>query len=136
MGFIHGKGTAVSLDGKDLSIYANSVKFSREADTHDVTTFGKNSKRYQSGLKDGTAEISGIYDNTAMTGPGAVLRPLVGGLEVPLLYMPEGDDTGKPEAAVSVIVDGYEETAPVADMVTWSASLQFSSDVVDGTTGP
>lgn len=131
MGFVHGKGTATSIDDSDLSVYSNSVAFNRTADSHDVTTFGKNSKVYKSGLKDGTATISGIYDDTALTSPGAVLRPLVGGDAVELVYEPEGSGSGKPIATVDVIVTGYEETAPIADMITWSATLQLSDDITD-----
>ena len=131
MAFVHGKGTVVTLDGDALSAFSTNVQFNRSADSHDVTTFGKTSKVYQSGLKDGTATIQGIYDNTTMTGPGAVLRPLVGGAAVTLVYQPEGVGSGKPEAEVDVIVTAYEETAPVADMITFSATLQFSDDIDD-----
>lgn len=131
MAFVHGKGTVTTIDGDDLSAYSNSVQFNRSADTHDVTTFGKNSKVYAAGLKDGTATIEGIYDNTALTGPGAVLRPLVGAAAVVLTYKPEGTGAGKPLATVDVLVTAYEETAPVADMVTWSCSLQLSDDIAD-----
>lgn len=131
MTFVHGKGTAVTIDGDSMSAYSNSVTFTRTADTHDVTTFGKNSKVYQAGLKDGTATIEGIYDSTAASGPGAVFRPLVGGLAVTLVYRPEGTGTGKPEAEVDVLVSSYEESAPVADMITWTAELQLSDDIDD-----
>lgn len=135
MAFVHGKGCAVSIDGDSLSAFSNSVTFTREADTHDVTTFGKNSKVYAPGLKDGTASIEGIYDNTASTGPGAVLRPLLGAAAVTLVYEPEGTGSGKPIATVDVLVSSYEETAPVADMVTWTAELQLSDDIADTTGG-
>jgi hypothetical protein len=131
MAFVHGKGTAVTIDGDDLSAYANSVTFTRTADTHDVTTFGKNSKVYAPGLKDGTGSIEGIYDSTAMSGPSAVLRPLVGAAVVTLIYRPEGTGTGKPEAEVDVLVNSFEESAPVADMVTWTAEFQMSDDIDD-----
>lgn len=131
MAFIHGRGTAVSIDGDDLSDYANSVEFERTADSHDVTTFGRNSKVYAAGLKDGTATIEGIYDSTAGTGPGAVLRPLVGGSAVELVYQPEGAGSGKPTATVDALVTTYSESAPVADMITWSAELQLSGDIAD-----
>jgi hypothetical protein len=131
MGFVHGKGTAVSLDGQSLSAFSNNVTFSRTADSHDVTTFGKNSKVYRSGLKDGTASIEGIYDNTATTGPGAVLRPLIGGEPVEFVYEPEGTGVGKPLSTVEVIVTSYEEEAPVADMITFTAELQLSDDIAD-----
>lgn len=130
MAFVHGRFTAVSLDGNDLSEYTNNTAFNRSADSHDTTTYGRNSKTYQGGLKDGTATISGVYDNTALSGPGAVIRPLLGET-VPFVYQPEGEGTGRPLATVDVVVTGYEETSPVADMVTWSCSLQLSGDIVD-----
>jgi hypothetical protein len=131
MGFVHGKGTAVSIGGDSLSVFSNSVTFGRTADTHDVTTFGKDSKVYAPGLKDGTAKIEGIYDNTAATGAPAVLRPLIGAAAVELVYQPEGVGSGKPLATVDVLVTSYEETAPVADMITFAAELQLSDEIVD-----
>lgn len=131
MAFVHGKGTVVLVNGTNLSAYTNSVTFTRTADTHDVTTFGKNTKVYAAGLKDNTATLEGIYDNTAVTGPGAVLKPLVGAAGVTFLYRPEGTLTGKPEAEVTALVSSYEESSPVADMVTWTAELQLSDDIND-----
>ncbi|GAA2543669.1 hypothetical protein [Pseudonocardia hydrocarbonoxydans] len=135
MPFVHSKGVAVSVNAKPLGTFSNSVTFGRTADTHDVTTFGKNSKVYAPGLKDGTASISGIYDSTAVNGPGAVLRPLVGAAAVPLVYQPEGSTgAGRPTATVQVLVTGYEESSAVADMVMWSCELQLSDDIADTVT--
>ena len=114
---IHGKDTYVSLDADDLSTY--------------VTTFGNQGHRKQGGLKDGTATIEGIYDNTASTGPQAVINPLIGTV-VELIYRPEGTGSGLPERTVDVLVQEYTESSPVADMVTWSVSLEFDN-VVDYT---
>jgi hypothetical protein len=133
MAFVHGKGVVYSIDGDDLSAYSSSVTFSRSSDTHDVTTFGKDSKVYAPGLKDGTAKIQGVYDSTASTGPGAVLRALIGAAAVTLVYKPEGTGTGKPIATVDALVNSYEESAPVADMITFSAELQLSDDIADTT---
>src|SRR5688500_1568252 len=133
MAFVHGKGVVYSIDGDDLSAYSSSVTFSRSSDTHDVTTFGKDSKVYAPGLKDGTAKIEGIYDNTASTGPGAVLRALIGAAAVTLVYKPEGTGASKPIATVDALVNSYEESAPVADMITFSAELQLSDDIADTT---
>jgi hypothetical protein len=131
MTFVHGKGVVATLDGDDLSAYATSVTFTRTADTHDVTTFGHGSKVYFPGLKDGTGSIEGVYDSTTVTGPGAVLRPLVGADTVALVYRPEGTGTGKANAVVDVLINSYEESAPVADMITWTAEFQMSDDIVD-----
>jgi hypothetical protein len=137
MALVHGKGTAVTIDGKDLSAYSNSVTFTREADSHDVTTFGSNSKKYRNGLKDSTATVEGFYDSLAVNGPGAVFRPLIGvsGTGVDFVYKPEGTGTGKPVATVSVFVTSYEESSAVDDMITFTAELQGSGDIAD-TTSP
>lgn len=135
MAFVHSKGTAVAIDGDDMTAFANTVTFTRTADTHDTTTFGKNSKTYATGLKDGTGSFEGFYDNTAVTGPGAVIRPLIGGPATTFVFRPEGAGSGKPNATVQVIVNSYEESSAVADMVTFSAELQFTGDIVDST-GP
>jgi hypothetical protein len=128
MSFVHGKSVFVSLDGSDISAFCTSVGPKRTADTHDVTTFGKNSKVYFGGLLDGTFDVEGIYDNTA-SGPKAVIEPLLG-TTVTMIYRPEGTGSGKPQTTVDVLISSYEETAPVADMVTWKASLQGSDDAI------
>jgi len=128
MPFVHGKVTAVSLGGSDLSIYSNSVTFARTSDSHDVTTFGKNAHVYNGGLLDGTASIAGIYDSTAVTGPRGVITPKIGTV-VPLVHRPEGTATGRPQDTVDVLVTNYTETSPVADMVTFSVELQMSDTV-------
>lgn len=131
MAYIHGKDSFVSVDADNLTTYVTNVEFAQEPDVHDVTTMGKNSKVYKSGLKDATVTLEGFYDNTAGTGPGAVLRPLVGGAAVELIWQPEGTGSSKPQRKVDVILKSFTETAPVADMVTWSAEFQCSDDIDD-----
>lgn len=129
MAFVHGKGSVTSLGGSDLSIYSNSIEWARTADSHDVTTFGKNSHVKQGGLFDGTATVSGIYDNTASVGPSAVIAPKIGTV-VAMVWRPEGTGSGRPQDTVNVLVQSYTVSSPVADMVTWSMSVEMSDDVV------
>jgi hypothetical protein len=128
MAFKHGKDTFISLGGDDLSQYVTTSELNRTADTHDVTTYGKGSHVYTGGLKDGTATMSGIYDNTAGTSPRAVIQPLLG-TTVELIRQTEGTGAGRPQDKVDVVVNSYVETNPVADMVTWSCEMQLSDDV-------
>lgn len=128
MAFTHGKGSVTSLGGSDLSIYGNAVEWARTGDSHDVTTFGKNSHVKQGGLLDGTATISGIYDNTAAVGPRAVINPKVGTV-VAMVWRPEGTGTGRPQDTVNVLVTSYTESSPVADMITFAVELEMSDDV-------
>ena len=128
MTFIHGKNTVVKLNSTDLSAYATKSVFTRAADTHDITTFGANDYAYQGGLGKADASIDGIYDNTATTGPRDLIEPLIG-TTVTFVRQPEGTGTGKAQDSVSVVVEKYVETSPVADMVTWSVDLKCTGAV-------
>lgn len=126
--FVHGKNTYISLNAADLSAFTDASELSRTSDSHDVTAYGKNSHVKQGGLLDAKATMSGTYDNGA-TGPRATIEPLIGTV-VTLVRRPEGTGTGKPQDTVSVLVVGYVETNPVADMVKWSAELECSDEIV------
>lgn len=127
MSFIHGKGVFVSLAAVDLSTFTNSVEFARESDSHDTTTFGKDAHTFQGGLLNGTVTLAGIYDDGA-EGPQATIDPLIGTV-VELVYQPKGTSAGNVEKTVNVLVMSYNETAPVADMISWECECQMSDDV-------
>ena len=128
---IHGKRTVVKLDGDDLTTYSNNSTLEFTSDSHDTTTYGKDAHVFDGGLLNGTATISGFYDSTAMTGPRAVIQPLVGTV-VEFIHQSEGTGSGKPQDKVDALVLKYSQTHPVADYITWSVDLQFS-DTVDST---
>ncbi len=60
-----------------------------------------------------------------------MFRPLIGAAAVVLVYRPEGTGTTKPEAEAQALVNSYEESAPVADMITWTAEFQLSDSIDD-----
>lgn len=136
MAFVHGKNTYIALSGSslpvtgtaDLSAYTNTSELTRTADSHDVTTYGKNSHVFSGGLKGGTATMGGIYDNSLSAGPRAIIEPAIGET-VTLTRRTEGTGNGKPQDVVDVVITQYVETSPVADMVTWSCEMQLSDDV-------
>ncbi len=128
MAFIHGKAGFVSLAGVDLSPFSNNIELPRSADSHDVTTFGKNSHVKQGGLKDGGCTLQGVYDDGAAS-PEATIDPLIGTV-VSLIYRPEGTGSGRPQKTVNVLVQEYTETVPVADMITWQLTMEASDDLV------
>lgn len=127
MSFVHGKNTYVSLNGTDLSAFCNTHQMERNADKHDLTTYGKNDHVFNGGLGNGAISIGGFYDNGA-SGPRRIIEPLIGTV-VTLIRRPEGTGTGRPQDSVSVLVEKYVETNPVADYVSWSCDLQPSDAV-------
>jgi hypothetical protein len=128
MGFVHGKGVVVSVDAKDLAAYGTSCEYELKADSHDVTTFGNDTKVFAGGLKESSMKIEGTYDDTATTGPRAVLEPMVGTV-VEMIYSPEGSGSGNPTRTWDCLLTTYTETAPVADMIKFSAQFQGSGAV-------
>lgn len=132
MTFVHGRKTYVSLNAADLSAYTDNSDLTRGADSHDVTTYGKDDHVFVGGLKKGNASMSGTYDNTVSVGPRAVINPIIGTV-VTMVRRPEGTGSGRPQDSASVLVEEYVESAPVADMVKWSVKLTVS-DAVTSTT--
>lgn len=126
MAFTHGKNTFISINSgaSDLSAYTNNVEFVYKVDDHDVTTFGQTGHVWQGGLKDGTLTLTGVYDNST-AGPHDVLIPLLGTV-CSMSYRSEGTGSGLPQITSNVLVSSYQETAPVADMVTWTCDLMLS----------
>lgn len=128
MAQIHGKVGALLINAKDCSAFTNKIDFKQAADSHDTTTFGALGHTYFGGLTDGTVSLSGIYDNTAVTGPRAAVQASLGAT-VAFKYRPEGVGTGKPESTFNVVVTAYEESVAVADMIMWSGECQISGSV-------
>lgn len=127
MSFTHGKNTVVIFNGTDISQFTKNTDWEETADSHDTTCYGKNSHVFQGGLKTGKASLSGIYDDTA-TGPYDIVRPQRGNV-VSLVYRPEGTGSGKPQETVNVLVTSWKQSAPVADMIQWTAEFTFSDDI-------
>lgn len=131
MSFVHGRHTVIIINGQNISSFSDNTEENDGVDTHDVTTYGAARKAYVAGLGDGTFTIGGTHDNGA-TGPRSVLKPLMAaGNPVDFIYRTEGTGTGLPEEQVDVIVKSYKQTAPVADMIKWTAELQMTGTLVE-----
>jgi hypothetical protein len=134
----HGKTTSTVINAVDISPHTRNCEWKRTGDTHDVTgykpTETDTAKNYINGLTDGTATLSGTYDTDETTGPAVVLEGLIGAEDpVEFQYAVEGLGTGKPMRTCNVLVQTYNETAPVADIVTWTSDLQITGPVAKST---
>jgi len=129
---VHGKTAGFLVGTADISAVSNEIQVKQSADVADSTTFGNTGHTYLGGLTDGKVTVKGIYDNAATTGPRAAIQAHLGNV-VACKYHPEGTGTGKPEDTFNAVVSAYEETAPVADIISWSAEFQISGGVTSGT---
>lgn len=121
-----GTDAVFTLDGNDLSDFINNLSFADNVDSLDITTFGNASHRRRGGLEDGSFSADGVYDTT-VNGPRDIVKPLKGTV-VAFVWQPEGAGTGLPETTGSVLVQEYTETAPVADIISFSISLERDGD--------
>lgn len=133
MTFIHGKGQVFLFATHDISAYVNNVAYKRSADSHDTTTFGQTGHTFQSGLTDGTCTLTGTYDNGASNTPKTLLETaMAAGTLTACDYREAGTGTGRTTSTFSANVSAYEEAGPVADMISWTATLQISGAVTVG----
>lgn len=140
MAFAHGKGAAFQLDNSagslvDLSTYLDEVSFPRTIETGETTTFQSTSKTYVVGLRDATVSLSGKYDPTADAHFSGVDSALAAGSidSVSFEYGPAGSASGAVKYSGEALLTSYEVSAPVADVITFSAELQVTGDVTRGT---
>jgi hypothetical protein len=130
MAHVHGKNTVIKVGTDDLTQYTDASELTEAADTHDTTTYGNDAHRYDGGLLDNKFTMSGVYDNTAATGPAAVLKPLKG-KTASITRQLEGTGTGKPQEVFTAILSSFVQTAPTADMVRWSSEWTIDGEVDD-----
>ena len=131
MALVHGKNTVFKVATKDLSAVTKTSEFTGEANVHEHTPYGSTAERNYGGLKKFGFKASGVYDSTAVTGPRAVLQPLLG-TTVAVIRQPEGTGVGKPQDSFSAVLKSYVETNPANDYIVWSA--EFVGDGDDTTT--
>lgn len=141
MATIHGKDTAFSLEDSGaatlriLDPYLNSVAFARSNDNHDVTCYGAEGHVWTTGLTNGTITLGGFWDKTPLVGTATVLDGLMD-LDTVTLgfeYGPEGRTTGLVKYSGECVLASLDYSSPVADLVSFSATLQISGSVTKGT---
>ena len=101
---------------------------------NEVTALGDSGAKFIAGLEDVDISLSGIFDDTATTGPDAVLGPLrTHTSAVSFEYGPEGSGTGDVKYSGNCWVLSYELRSRVGDGVEWNAVLQVDGTVARGT---
>ena len=137
MAFVAAKNTALKLDNAagtlvDISTYIDSVGgIANTTDMAETTTFGATSKTFQGTLRNGdTISISGKWDSALNTQLVALLGLATSST---FEYHPAGTTAGLPKVSGECFVASYEVSSAVADLVTFSASLQITGAVTWGT---
>ena len=137
MAFVAARSSSFKLDNAagsltDISAYVDSVSgIANTTDMAETTTFGATSKTFQGTLRNGDSiSVSGKWDATLNTQITALL-----GLSTSSTfeYSPAGPTAALPKCTGECFVSSYEVSSSVADLVTFSLSLQITGAVTWGT---
>jgi hypothetical protein len=131
MAVVNSRLAKLSINGADLSAYVDTVDgLPPDMATDDVTTFGVTGRKHAATLTDGTFTFGGPFDDTATTGPDAVLAPLqAAGTSVAFVYGPAGSATGARRVTGNCIVTQYKPSSKVGSVVRFTATAQINGSV-------
>lgn len=140
MAFKPGKDSWFGLDTAAGSLtniqpYIDSVTVPQTVDMLDVSALGTAAKAFINGLSDGdTIAISGPYDvaiHTHLTGLKAAQA--AGTASHSFMWGPGGSVASQAKVNGEVLLASYELSTGVSGRVEWSASLQVTGAVTNGT---
>ena len=101
---------------------------------NEATALGDSGATFHPGLENVTISISGHFDDTATTGPEAVLGPLrTHTAAVAFSYGPKGSTSGFLKYSGTFWVTELAVDSSVGSLVAWSSSLQVEGTVTRGT---
>lgn len=130
----HGRNVQFEVGTNDISPYVTNVAVERDNDVHDTTTYGATGHTFIGGLTNGKITVTGLWDKTATVGSYTVFHALAaaGSASTAFVYGPMGSTTGNVKITGNFVLASYSESAPVADLITFTASLQINGAVTDG----
>ena len=120
---------------RDLSPYLTDIDGLPGARTlRETTSMSDTGRTFLPDAEDARVELRGLFDDTATTGPDAVLGPLrTHGSAVDFEYAPEGTAVGSVKYSGICWVEDYELRARVGSLVEWAGLLQVEGVVSRGT---
>lgn len=140
MAFKAGKDSWVALDAvtgtlTNLSPYADNFDWGQSVEQLDVSAFGTNSKAFIPGLTDGDEiPVSGPYDVTMYTHLTALkAAQAAGSSTATVTWGPGGSVAGQAKVSAETWVKSVGLKSSVGGRVEYSASLQVTGAVTNGT---
>jgi hypothetical protein len=119
---------------RDLSAYVTEIRgLPGTRALNEVTALGDDGAKFIPGVEDIPFTLNGLFDNTAASGPDAVLGPLRKHTSaVDFEYGPEGSSTGNVKYSGTCWVVSYSLRSRVGNLVEWSGALQVDGVVTRG----
>lgn len=125
----------------DYTSSVKSVKFTRNGQTLDVTTFGNSAQKYIKGLTDASVDVEFFYSTAVMTALQNLLGYTSGG--VSWQYGPEGSTSGNykisqtgtlnTSTGVGLICESVDSPTEIGGVLMCSATFKVSGTITFGT---
>lgn len=140
MAFFDSRESVFQLDDsggtpRDISAFLTEISgIPGPRNLNEVTALGDTGAKFIPGLQNASISLSGVFDDTATTGPDVILGALrthTSALDWD--YGPEGKTGGDPKYSGTCWVQTYEIQSRVGNRVEWSATLQVEGAVTTGT---
>ena len=134
MAIPHGKYCKVLCDEYDLSSYFRQATTRNMVEPGETTTFGVtgSAKTYVTGLNDGGIDVDGLFDGAALAVDAYFGTIFGSSTDRVISVAPNGVTIGNRVWQAGCIAVNYEVDAPVADVVSVSASFQADGGVTSG----
>ena len=129
MAFGHGKNSTVYLNGLKATDYLSKIATKLSCSVHDSTPFGKNSKTFIAGIKDGGVNGAGLYDGDQVLVYDTFRRALGSSSDALWMAFWQGDVLSSPGMAYRSVNTDYTISSPVSGLVSITAGGQADNDV-------
>ena len=119
----------------DLSPYVDTFSYPQTVQMLEVSVFGTAARQFLNGLTDGDViSFGGPYDVTVHTQLTALKAgQSAGSAAAAFIWGPGGSVASQARSAGSAFLASYAVSSGVGGRVEWSASLQVTGAVVNGT---
>jgi hypothetical protein len=120
---------------RDISTYLQEMSgLPGSRKLNEVTALGDGGTKWHPSLEDVQISLSGTYDDTATTGPDAILGPLrTHTAELDFDYGPKGSAGSATKYSGKFFCTDYQVQSRVGELVMWTATLQVNGKVARGT---
>ena len=132
MAFLSGKSAKALVNEFDLSAYFNSCDIGVDVAALETTAFGKTSRNYLAGLKNGTVSLAGYWDGAASAVDVVLAASLGASAGRVVTFGSDRLTVGKRVKLVSGKTTSYRVSTPVDGVVAVSADLQADNGVDHG----
>lgn len=126
MAFVNANQTRLIYGTNPLAAYLKSATPAFSADMLDTTTLADTSKVYTVGVTEYVLNVDGLFDSTTTAGDvwANITADIAAGTTEPVSVAPEGFAVGNSVWVLPVKVATYEVGGSVADLVTFTMSMQ------------